>query len=127
MAEALDEGRHVAGQAIDADQDRQAAGTTAHHPHHGGDQLAVTVAADNAPQPEPAGHGQGHRHPQPPAQDLDPQLVGLDMLDIDTALLDVQLMEALAVPAGALLPVGDGALVEAVSGDDGLAGAAVAE
>jgi hypothetical protein len=31
------------------------------------------------------------------------------------------------VPAGALLPVGDGALVEAVGSDDGLARAAVAE
>jgi hypothetical protein len=49
------------------------------------------------------------------------------VLDINVALLDVQLMEALAVPAGALLPVGDGALVEAVGGDDGLAGAAVAQ
>jgi hypothetical protein len=51
----------------------------------------------------------------------------LDVLHIDAALLDLQLVEALAVPAGALPPVGDGALVEAVGGDDGLAGTAVAE
>jgi hypothetical protein len=47
--------------------------------------------------------------------------------DIDATRLDVQFVEALAVPAGALLPAGNRALVEAVGGDDGLAGAAVAE
>ena len=36
-------------------------------------------------------------------------------------------MEALAVSAGPVLPVGDGALVEAEGGDDGLDRAAVAE
>jgi hypothetical protein len=56
----------------------------ANHAYHRGDELAVAAAADDAPQPQPAGHGKGHRHPQAAAQHLDPQLVGLDVLDIDS-------------------------------------------
>src|SRR5262249_37724249 len=127
VAEALGEGPHGAGQAIDADQHRQATGAAPQHPHHAGHQLPLAAAADDAPQPQPAGPAQRPRQPQPAADQLDPQGIGLDVRDVDAALLDVQLMEALGVPAGALLPVGDRALVEAVGGDDGLAGAAVAE
>ena len=61
------------------------------------------------------------------ADHLGVQLVGLDVLGIDLALLDVEFMEALGVLAGPLFPVGDGALVQAVGRDDRLARAAVAE
>jgi hypothetical protein len=61
------------------------------------------------------------------AQRLDPQPVGLGVLDVHAALPDVEFVEALAVLAGAPPPVGGGALVEAVGGDHGLARAAVSE
>jgi hypothetical protein len=102
LAEALGEGRDVAGQAIDAHQQGQATGTAANHAHHSGDQRPVAAVADGAAQPQPGGHGQSHRHPQLAAEHLDPQLVGSDEPEVDATLLDVQLVEALAVLAFAV-------------------------
>src|SRR5262249_33575732 len=45
----------------------------------------------------------------------------------NSAALDLEFVKALAVSSRLVLPVGDGSLVEAEGGDDGLQGAAVAE
>ena len=49
------------------------------------------------------------------------------MAQLDLPLKDPMLVEELAVSAGAVAPVGDGAFVEPEGGDDGLDRAAVAE
>src|SRR5207247_9832262 len=71
VAEALHEGRDIASQTIDTNENGQAAGALADHAHDGGQELAVAAAAEDAAQPEPAGYGQGHRHPQLAADHLD--------------------------------------------------------
>src|SRR5262249_18968042 len=127
VAEAAQPGADVAGQAIDAPQNRQALQATAHHHDQGGDEAEVAVAAEDAAQPQARGHRQGQRQPEFAADHLDPQLVGLDVLGIDAGLLDVEVVEALGVLAGLLLPGGDRAFVQAEGGDDGLKGTAVGE
>jgi hypothetical protein len=47
------------------------------------------------------------------------------MLSSDLALGDMLFVETLGVPAGLGLPVGDGAFIQAIGGDNGLQGAAV--
>lgn len=55
------------------------------------------------------------------------QRVGLDVLEVHPPSLDQVGMETLAMPAGSVLPGGDGPLIEAEGGDDRLRRAAVAE
>src|SRR5262249_53421086 len=125
VAEDAQEGGDVTGQAIDAHEDRQAVQATADDLHQGGDEALVAVAAEDTAQPQACRYGQRQRQPQLAADHLDPQFVGLDVLGIDPALLDVELVEALAVLAGLVLPGGDGPFVQAKGGDDGLQRAAV--
>jgi hypothetical protein len=55
------------------------------------------------------------------------QLVGLDMAQLDLPPEDPMLMGLLVMAAGPVAPIGDGPLIEAEGGDDGLDGAAVAK
>src|SRR5262249_42693645 len=91
VAEDAQEGGDVTGQAIDAHEDRQAVQATADDLHQGGDEALVAVAAEDTAQPQACRYGQRQRQPQLAADHLDPQLVGLDVLGIDPALLDVEL------------------------------------
>ncbi|MBI2942337.1 MAG: hypothetical protein HYY04_18060 [Chloroflexi bacterium] len=61
------------------------------------------------------------------ADHLDPELVGLDVLQVDLALLDEVLVNFLAVLPRLGLPASHRSLVEAEGGDDGLDRATVAE
>src|SRR5262249_54202135 len=116
----------VAGQPIDADQQRLARQPgQPHHVHQALNEVEVTHGADHAAQPQPARHGQGHRHPQAPALTPGIQLVGLDVAQVHLVGVEEVLLDPLAVAAGLVLPVGDRALVEPEGGDDGLQGAAV--
>ncbi len=127
VAEDPQEGGDVAGQPVDADQDSQARGASAHSFHQRGDQHQVTVRADESAQPQPRRHGYRHRHPQLAAGQLHPKLVGLHVAQIHPPLLYNGPMHRLAVFPGSLLPVGDGALIEAEGSHDRLDGAAVTE
>ena len=73
------------------------------------------------------GHRQGHRHPDPAAHQLHPQLVRLDVLQVHPPLLDQVLMHPLAVLARAGQPGGHGALIDPEGRDDGLGRTAVAQ
>lgn len=65
--------------------------------------------------------------PEPSTDGFSEQLVGLDMLRIDPPFEDQVFMELLAVLPGSIPPRGDGSLVEAEFGDDGLRWTAVAQ
>jgi hypothetical protein len=85
------------------------------------------VAANDAPQPQARRHRHGHRHPHPAAHQLHPQLVGLDVLQVDSPLLDQVLMHPLAVLIRAGQPRGHGALIGPEGRNDGLDRTAVAQ
>src|SRR5512135_2923343 len=121
------EGGHVAGQPLDADQQGQAPGGPADHPHDGRDQGQVAAGAEHPAQPEPRRGRHRHRHPEPPGDRLDEPLVGRDVAQRDRTAQDVVLMELLTVPARPVAPGGDGPLVKSVGGDDRLPRTAVAE
>src|ERR1700737_3830353 len=127
LAEHAQAGRDVGRQAIHAHQDAQPGGTRADLLHQRHDQLRVAVGADHSTQPQAARDRQGHGQPGPLADQLDPQFVSLDVLQIHLSLLDQVLVDRLAVLAGALQPGGYRPLIEHERGDNRLHRAAVAE
>jgi hypothetical protein len=74
------EGGHIAGCAVDAGQERAELSGPTDHAHHGGDQVAVAALADGPAGLQPRRHG--HDHPEPPANRLGVQLVGLDVAQL---------------------------------------------
>ena len=117
----------IAGQAIYAHQDRQAAATGTDHLHQRRDQDSSALGTDDAPQPQPRGDCQRHGQPHAAADQLDSQFIGLDVLQVHTTLLDHVLMHPLAVLARACQSRGYSALIDAEGGDDGLGRTAVAQ
>jgi len=100
MTEPAQERRHITGQPIDADQDGQATRAGANQLDQRGDQDQVTVAADDAPQPQARRYGHRQRHLHSAPNQLHPQLVGLDVLQVGLALLDDVLMHLSPLPPG---------------------------
>ena len=101
------EGRDVARQAIDADQKAQALRGPADHAHDGQDQAEIATLADHATQPEPRRYGHRHGHPEPPADRLDVEFVGLDMAQLDLPSEDLMVMDLPGMAAGPIAPIGD--------------------
>ena len=82
---------------------------------------------DDPTQPESRRDGHRHGHPEPAGDRLDVQFVGLDMAQLDLTSKHPMFMAPLTMAAGPIAPIGDGPLIEAEGGDDGLDGTAVAE
>ena len=72
----------------------------------------VLLPDDHPIQPQPARDSHGHRMPQTAADRLDPQFIGLDVLQVDLPLLNKVLLYLLAVLSGPLQPGGHGPLVQ---------------
>ena len=88
----------------------------------GGDQLRVPLGTDHPTQPQPTRDGQGHGLPGALADQLDPQLVGLDVLEVDLPLLHQVLVHLLAVLPSPLQPGGHRPLIQQEGGHTGLHG-----
>jgi len=126
-AEHPPEGRDVAGQAIDAHEQVEPAGTGADLGHQAGDQDQIPLRADRAAQPQPGGHGQGQRHPHPLAHQLHPQLVGLHVLQVELPLLHQVGVDRPAVRPGSREPGRHGTFIEPEGRDNRLRWTAMAQ
>ncbi len=80
-----------------------------------GQQLFHTpaVVRDARPQPQAGAHHQRHRHPDHPALPLDPDLIGLHFPQFPLGRDDEVFMHRLTLRSRLLLPVPDGALIQA--------------
>src|SRR5918995_3766107 len=77
LAEDLQEGGDVAGQAVDADQDGRGQGAGPDSLDQPGDQGQITLTTDYPAQPQPRRHCQRQGHPDLATDLLHPQLVRL--------------------------------------------------
>ena len=111
-------GGHIGVQAIDRQQQRPAAGHLPHLPDQGGNQVRIPVGADHATQPQPGRHHDRQRHPVDPGLRLDPNFIGLHLLQIQRLSGDQVRMDRLAVLAGSLPPGAHGAFVVPKGLDD---------
>ena len=108
VAEDPQECREVGRQAIHTDEDDQGGCTGAHLLHQRGDQVLVALRAEHPTQPQMAREGQRYRQPGALPNQLDPQLIGLDVLQVHLSRLDQVLVHLLAVLPGPLQPGGHG-------------------
>ena len=120
LPEGFQEGGDVAGQAVDADQGsrgRRAGSDSLDQP---GDQGQVPLTADHPTQPQPRWHRQGQGHPDLGANLFHPQLVRLDVLEVELPLFHQVLMHPLAVLPRTGEPARHRSLIEPERGDDRL-------
>lgn len=105
-------GGHMTGQAIDADQDRQAPGRRSDRRDNRRDQRQIAFRPHDPSEPESRGDRHRLAHPGPHGDGLDVHLIDLDAVQLDLPALDMMPTVALVVPAGPSSPVAAGPLVE---------------
>src|SRR5438270_2237868 len=126
LAKHLADRTDVSFQAIRAKQQaqRQSRCTSADFFNQRDDQGTITARRDCPTQPQPGADHHRHGHPNDAALLLDSQFIHLYLAEVARGGNQL-LMHGLAMPASALLPVGNRALVERKGSDNGLPRAAV--
>jgi hypothetical protein len=97
-AEDAREGRRITGQAIADQQQGRNNGTAPNQLGQPHDQRQIPLRTDGAAQPQARADHERHRHPEDAALRLDPDLVGLHLLQV-ARLFDELLLEGLCVLA----------------------------
>jgi hypothetical protein len=122
----LADGAEVSFQAVRAKQQaqRQSRGASAYWFNQPGNQGAIATMGKRSAQPQAGAEHHGQGHPDDAALLLDSQFIHLHLAEIAWG-GNPLLMHRLAMQAGTLLPIGDGALVYGKGSDNGLSRAAV--
>lgn len=107
-AEGFAELLHVGCKTVKDHQERPAERTGAYLERQRPDQELVAAPGDGPAEPQARGHTEGQRHRQDAALGLDPDLVGLYLLQVHRVVFKYLLVQGLTMPAGRLLPVGYG-------------------
>lgn len=127
FAEDRSDHTHIAGQAINAKPHRAAQRTTFAALDQPPNQPLITLGSYFASQPQARRHLHGQRHPDyQAAPAFDAQFITLHLAKFAPLLAQV-LLNLLALQTRTSLPSGDGALVQALGEDNGLARAAFGE
>jgi hypothetical protein len=126
LAKHLADGADVSFQAIRTKQQaqRQSRCTGADLFNQRRDQRAIAAIGNRPTQPQPGADHHGQGHPDDAALLLDAQFIHLYLAEVARR-GNQSFMHSLAMPASALLPIGDGALIYGKGGDNGLPRAAV--
>ena len=113
LAEDLQQGRRIARQAIDAEQDRstQGRGAAFDPAERSRNQLMISLCAHLSAQPQPGRDHQRHRHPDDGPLRFDPQFVTLHLPQLQR-LLDQVLVNQLGVLPTARQPLPDRPLIK---------------
>jgi len=95
---------NVCRQSITYEQQRPPLGTPCHERDQAPNQVAVSMSADRAAQPQPRADHHRHRHPQHPGLRLDMDLIGLNLMQI-AWLYQLGMMQRFRMRAGSLDPL----------------------
>jgi len=128
LAKQLTDDADVSFQAVRAKQQaqRQSRCTGADLFNQPGDQSAIAAMGNRPTQPQPGADHHGQGHPDDAALLLDSQFIHLHLTEIARR-GNQSFMQSLAMPASALLPIGNGALIQGKGRDNGLPRAAVCQ
>jgi len=113
VTKALPEGADVACQPIHADQYRQRSSAATHVCHQCRDQVPIALSANHTAQPQARRDCHRHRLPGTTTDQLDPQPIGLDVLEVNLTLLDQVLVELLSMVTSSLKPGSHGTFIQA--------------